>query len=72
MTETLKKEFANLSLAEKIRTAEDLWEVIAQQTEDEPIPKALLAELEQRAKIFEANPGSGFSIEQVEQSLFPE
>jgi putative addiction module component (TIGR02574 family) len=71
MTDTLKKEFATLSLAEKIQTIEDLWDLIAHETEGQPIPEALLAEMEQRAKAFDTNPRSGLTLEQVEKSLFP-
>jgi putative addiction module component (TIGR02574 family) len=71
MTDTLKKEFATLSLAEKIQTIEDLWDLVAHETEGDPMPKALLAELEQRAKAFDANPSLGLILEEVEKSLFP-
>ena len=70
MTETLKKEFTTLSLAEKIQVIEDLWDLVAQETEGEPIPEPLLAELEQRARAFDAHPDSGATVEQVEESLF--
>jgi putative addiction module component (TIGR02574 family) len=67
MNDILKKEFATLSLAEKIRTIDDLWVMIAQETEGDPLPKELLAELEQRAQAFEAHPHSGLTLEEVDE-----
>ena len=65
------REFLNLSVAERIQLAEDIWDSIA--TEN---PAALILtseqrqEIQQRIQAHDLNPGSAISWEQIRSELF--
>jgi len=65
----LEKEIAGLSLKEKAELVDSLLVQVAAE-DTAAIAPEILAEVERRADAYEANP-VGFSIEDVEHSLFP-
>jgi len=50
------REFSELTVEEKIRTVQDLWDQIAQSPETIPLSDAQLVELERRVEEHEARP----------------
>jgi putative addiction module component (TIGR02574 family) len=58
-------ELTRLSLVEKLQVVEDLWDSIATNEEDIPIPDWQKAELAKRRENFLKNPQSGLSLEQT-------
>jgi putative addiction module component (TIGR02574 family) len=59
-----------LTVAERIQLLDHLWASIAREIESEPVPAALLQELDRRDAAYEANPASAVTLEQLENSLF--
>ena len=62
-------EILELSVQERIRLVELIWESIAVVPEAVEVSPELKAELELRLKEFEADPEAGYSWEQVKSSL---
>lgn len=58
-------DLSHLSLVEKLQVVEDLWDSIAANEEDIPIPKWQKEELAKRRENFLKNPQSGLSLEQT-------
>jgi len=71
MTPTFLQQASKLPVPERLRLVEDLWDSIAEDVEREPIPPWLVAELERRDAALDADPKSGFTVEEVERNLFP-
>ncbi|MEW6306137.1 MAG: addiction module protein [Verrucomicrobiota bacterium] len=70
MTPTeIRREFAGLSLDEKIQLVEDLWDDIALTPEDLPLPVAQRKELGRRIEDFNRNPHEGTSWEQAKREI---
>jgi putative addiction module component (TIGR02574 family) len=65
----LKFDIAELSIAERIQLAEDLWDSILEQQEELPLSSAQQQELEQRLENYEKNPTTGSSWEDVKKRL---
>jgi len=63
----LKVEIAELSIAERIQLAEDLWDSILEQQEELPLSQAQQQELERRLENYEKNPTNGSSWEDVKK-----
>ncbi len=66
MTATLEKEIATLSLDEKRRLIDELWEQVEPADNDFIAPE-LLAELERRADAFDANPAGAMTLDEFER-----
>lgn len=62
-------EIQSLTLDEKIRLVEDLWDSIADEVDQLPVPDWQSRELHRRKARFDADPGSGKSWADVEQRL---
>ena len=67
----MKAEFASiftLGRAERLQLVEDLWDSIAQEDAQLPVPEWKREELRQRKERFSRHPSSGRTWEQVKQS----
>ena len=60
---------AQLSTPEKILLAEDLWESIASDESNMPIPQSHKEELERRYKNHKSNPGTLLSLEELQARI---
>ena len=65
----LKFDIAELSIAERIQLAEDLWDSILEQQEELPLSQAQQQELERRLENYKKNPTNGSSWEDVKKRL---
>ena len=63
----LKFDISELSIAERIQLAEDLWDSILEQQEELPLSQAQQQELERRLENYEKNPTTGSSWEDVKK-----
>ncbi|MFO0964646.1 MAG: addiction module protein [Gemmataceae bacterium] len=66
---TIYQQIAALSLDEKMKLVEDLWDSIAQEVENLPVPAWQLEELERRKARFQAHPTSGKPWSEVKRDL---
>jgi putative addiction module component (TIGR02574 family) len=65
------REFLNLSVAERIQLAEDIWDSIATENPSAlGLTPAQRQEIQQRIQAHELNPGSAISWEQIRSELF--
>ena len=60
---------SELTVAERIQLAEDLWDSVAADTGDLPLTDAQKAELELRLADFERDPGAGEAWEVVRERI---
>ncbi|MFB2881566.1 addiction module protein [Floridanema aerugineum] len=65
----LKVDISQLSVAERIQLAEDLWDSIFEQQEELPLTEAQQQELDRRLESYQKNPVSGSSWEDVKKRL---
>ena len=65
----LKFDISELSIAERIQLAEDIWDSILEQQEELPLIQAQQQELERRLENYEKNPTNGSSWEDVKKRL---
>ena len=65
----LKVEITQLSVAERIQLAEDLWDSILDQPTDLPLTPAQQQELDRRLEQYQQDPTAGSTWEQVKQRL---
>lgn len=65
----LKVEISQLSVAERIQLAEDLWDSILEQQEEFPLTEAQKQELDRRLENYQKNPTTGSSWEEVKKRL---
>ena len=65
----LKVEITQLSVAERIQLAEDLWDSILDQPTDLPLTPAQQQELDRRLQNYQQDPTVGSSWEEVKQRL---
>ena len=65
-------EFAGLfelPIAERLQLVEDLWDSIAAQRENHPVPQAVMTELLARKAAFGADPSTGIPWSEVKRRL---
>jgi putative addiction module component (TIGR02574 family) len=65
----LKVEISQLSVAERIQLAEDLWDSILDKTDEIFLDKAQQQELDRRLEQHRQDPGTGSTWEAVKQRL---
>jgi putative addiction module component (TIGR02574 family) len=65
----LKVDIAQLSVAERIQLAADLWDSISEQKEEIPLTEAQKLELDRRLENYKKNPTNGSSWEEVKNRL---
>ena len=70
MKTNLLEDALKLPLPERIRLADEIYRSVDSEADDTPIPAEVLAEMERRDAEYEANPGSGCTMEELEQTLF--
>lgn len=58
-------EITKLSMAEKILLVEDLWESIASDESEVPVPESHKIELDRRLKRYESAPGTLLSLDEL-------
>jgi len=59
-------EIAQLSAPEKILLIEDLWDSIASDESNVPVPQSRIEELKRRLKSYESMPGNLLSLEELQ------
>ncbi|MDO8445348.1 MAG: addiction module protein [Deltaproteobacteria bacterium] len=62
-------EIARLSIPEKILLVEELWDTIASDEEEIPIPQSHIEELERRFKRHVMNPGNLLSLDELQSRI---
>jgi putative addiction module component (TIGR02574 family) len=67
--EPIDLKLSELTVAERIQLAEDLWDSVAADTGDLPLTDTQKAELELRLADFERNPGAGETWEVVRERI---
>jgi putative addiction module component (TIGR02574 family) len=70
MLGTMNPEFAplfELGRAERLQLVEDLWDSLAEESEDLPVPDWKATELRRRKERFARNPDSGHTWDEVKQ-----
>ena len=65
----LKVEISQLSIAERIQLAEDLWDSILEQSAELPLTEVQQQELDRRLERYQQNPAVGSTWEEVKQRL---
>ena len=65
----LKVEISQLSIAERIQLAEDLWESILERQDELPLTDAQKQELDRRLENYQQDPTSGSTWQEVKQRL---
>jgi putative addiction module component (TIGR02574 family) len=65
----LKVDISELSVAERIQLAEDLWDSIVEQQKELPLSQAQQQELDRRLENYQKNPANGSSWEEVKKRL---
>jgi len=68
MSDSISSVF-DLSPAEKLQLVQDLWDDLAAQTENVPIPEWHIEELERRGAIYDANPNSVIPWEESKRRI---
>ena len=72
MTNSLREELFRLSAAERLELVEELWDSIAAEREDEPLPlaDAQRAELDRRLRELDEHPERARPWEEVRERLW--
>ncbi|MBD2626011.1 addiction module protein [Trichormus variabilis] len=65
----LKFDISELSIAERIQLAEDLWDSILKEQEELPLSQAQQQELDRRLENYKKNPTNGSTWEEVKKRL---
>ncbi|MBD2777435.1 addiction module protein [Iningainema tapete] len=65
----LQQVISQISVAERIQLAEDLWDSILEQQEELPLSEAQQQELVRRLESYQKNPADGSSWEEVKKRL---
>ncbi len=65
----LKVDISQLSIAERIQLAEDLWDSILERQDELPLTDAQKQELDRRLENYQQEPTSGSTWEEVKQRL---
>lgn len=63
------REIAELDLPEKILLVEDIWESIAADESNVPVPQSHLDELDKRFQHYAADPGRLLSLEELQERI---
>ena len=63
-------DYRGLSIAERLRLVEDIWDSIAQDTGAVPVPSEVLDEAERRLAEHRRDPTTGIPGDQVRAELF--
>ena len=66
------EQLRRLSLAERIQLVEDLWDTIAAEADNLPIPESHREELSQRRAAHRSNPSTVIPWEEVRRRLWAE
>jgi putative addiction module component (TIGR02574 family) len=69
MTNTQVAEIMELSVTERLRIVEDIWDSIAADSDKLGISDELRAELDRRMRSYEADPEAGVSWEELRDRL---
>nr|WP_202895903.1 addiction module protein [Iningainema tapete] len=69
LAEILQQVISQISVAERIQLAEDLWDSILEQQEELPLSEAQQQELVRRLESYQKNPADGSSWEEVKKRL---
>jgi putative addiction module component (TIGR02574 family) len=69
VTATLEKEVRKLSVAEKIRLVEDLWDEVAAHGDDLPVPESHKRLLDARLAEHLASPDSAITVKEFRRRL---
>ncbi len=56
MTATIEKEFSALTVAERVELLTELWDRVADEAMELPLPDWQVQELERRRALYQANP----------------
>ena len=64
----LKVEISQLSIAERIQLAEDLWDSILERQDELPLTDAQKQELDRRLESYQQDPTAGSTWEEVKES----
>ena len=64
-------EIRKLSVSERIRLVEDIWDTIAESPDSLPVTEAQKQELDRRIAEHKAHPDHGMTWEEVRKSLNP-
>jgi putative addiction module component (TIGR02574 family) len=65
----LKVDIAELSIAERIQLAEDLWDSISEQQEEVPLTEVQQRELDRRLENYAQDPSAGSDWESIKARL---
>ena len=65
----LKVEISQLSIAERIQLAEDLWDSILEQQDELSLTELQKQEIDRRLENYQQDPASGSTWEEVKQRL---
>ncbi len=69
MTANALAEIAQLSVAERIQLAEDIWETLVAAPDAIPLPDTQRPELDRRLQAYQDNPQTGASWQDVQQRV---
>ena len=67
--DTLVAEILEMSVAERLRIVEDIWDSIAADSKDLEISNELRLELDRRLKAYESDPAAGVTWEELDNRL---
>ena len=67
--QSLIEEFRKLSMSDKIRVAQDLWEEVAEEASAQPLTEAQKRLLDERIREHDENPGDVESWEKVRNDI---
>lgn len=72
MSTALLNEVLKLPVEDRVALLHKLQESIGQEADFDEEPEWLIAELDRRMALHDANPGSAVTIEELEKTLFPD
>jgi putative addiction module component (TIGR02574 family) len=69
MTTTLLKKATQLSVPDRIKLVEDIWDSIAEEPDEFPLTAAQKGELDRRLESMRKNPGRGIPWEEASRRI---
>jgi putative addiction module component (TIGR02574 family) len=69
MTTLLLKKAAKLPVPDRIKLVEDIWDSIADETDEFPLTAAQKNELNRRVELMKKNPGRGIPWEEAKRRI---